>query len=221
MTNQVYQFGGWGTVAILPQLIQSGRSPQTTDILSPEGNYYQIGQQWFNTNTEAYYVYNGSGIWVLADSGAGALTQVTGNTGTAVPSAGNLNIVGAGSVSIAATGSTLTISVSGEVDKWTVVTTNTPMVAGNAYFSNGGSQLTFTLPVTSAVGDDFRISAIQSTFTIVENSGQQIRIGAKLSTATSGTVTSTALGDSLHLVCAVANTLFVAVDGPQGNFTVV
>jgi hypothetical protein len=68
-----------------------------------------LGQSYFDKSTNPFteYVYNGSG-WERG--GASAFNEVTANSGTAVPSAGNLNLLGSGTVTTTASGSTVTIS---------------------------------------------------------------------------------------------------------------
>lgn len=94
---------------------------------------------------------------------------------------------------------------------WQAVTTNTTLVKANGYFSNN-TNVIFTLPATAAVGDTFRISNIGTGFTVAQNASQSIRLGNVVSTTgTGGSVVSTTLGDSIEIVCSVANTEFQIV----------
>lgn len=105
---------------------------------------------------------------------------------------------------------------------WSVVTVSTALVKSNGYFANSTSVLTFTLPTTAAVGDTFSISSMNTgLFTIAQNAGQSIRIGAVISTAgTGGSVVNTSIGDGLTIICNVVNTGFQVVPGYLGNFNV-
>jgi hypothetical protein len=59
----------------------------------------------------------------------GGVATLTGNTGGAIsPTAGNINILGAGIISVAGAGSTLTISASGDLDYAVTLTSTTPYV---------------------------------------------------------------------------------------------
>lgn len=59
----------------------------------------------------------------------GGIATLTGNTGGAIsPTAGNINILGSGIISVAGAGSTLTISASGDLDYAVTLTSTTPYV---------------------------------------------------------------------------------------------
>ncbi len=107
---------------------------------------------------------------------------------------------------------------------WIDVTTNTQTLATKTgYVSNDGATLvTFTLPVSAAVGDIFAIQGSGTgLFTIAQNSGQTIHFNAVNSTTgATGTVSSTSRYDSITLLCNVADTDFV-VNQSVGNFNVV
>jgi hypothetical protein len=105
---------------------------------------------------------------------------------------------------------------------WNVITTNTAIAKDNGYFTNSGSQVTVTLPSTAAVGDTFSVSNIASGgFLVAQNAGQLIQFGdVTTTTGTGGSLASTHLGDTVTLVCAVANTKFVGISS-MGNLIVV
>jgi hypothetical protein len=121
---------------------------------------------------------------------------------------------GAGSITLAGTASSI---------GWNVVTTNQAMVPESGYVANSGSPLTFTLPTTAAVGTALAaINFNTGGFSIAQNASQNIRVGSSVSTTgTGGSVSSSAQGDSIYLVCVVANTSWVTVGGVQGNLTIV
>ncbi len=105
---------------------------------------------------------------------------------------------------------------------WSVHTSSTALVANDGFFANSASLLTFTLPTTAAVGATFAASEMSTgTFKIAQNASQQITFGASKSTAgTGGSLTSTALGDTVTLVCTVANTDFQVISS-IGSLTLV
>ena len=105
---------------------------------------------------------------------------------------------------------------------WTVVTSNTNLVKGNGYFANSASLITFTLPTTAAVGDTFDVAGMNTgLYTIAQNAGQTVAFGNLTTTAgTGGSIASSARGDSLKIVCNVANAGFQVVSGSVGNFNV-
>jgi len=159
-----------------------------------------------------------SGTYLVLD----VLQTVTGNAGGAVaPAAGNLTLVGAGDITVTGTPltNTLTITYTGMGGSWIPKTTNFTMSNGTGYICSTAPVIG-TLPAIAAVGDVYSVIGIDANpFQIAVNAGQSIIISDYTTTVTTGTITSTALGDSLEILCVVANTKFFIVS-QQGNFTV-
>ena len=107
---------------------------------------------------------------------------------------------------------------------WTVVTGATQTIAvNNGYISNRAGLITYSLPATSAVGDVFEITNINTAlgWTITQAAGQSIRLGnASTTVGVGGSLSSLALGDSIRCVCVVANTTWVTLS-VVGNVTIV
>jgi hypothetical protein len=83
--------------------------------------------------------------------GGGGATTFNGNTGTALPAAGVINIVGTGPISTAATGNTITISQLGLAPAYTNVTTTPYVVTGTDYYlSVNSSALAITIQLPNA-----------------------------------------------------------------------
>lgn len=156
-----------------------------------------------------------------AMSFVGPLTNgqlLIGSTG-ANPSAANItagsNISitnGAGSITIAATGSA---SFS-----WTDVTgTTQTMVADNGYVPDNAGLVTLTLPVTAAFGTRLAIVGNGAGgWRIAQNASQNIKVGSvSTTTGTGGSVSSTNRYDSIELLCTVANTTWVTLSAPQSS----
>lgn len=88
------------------------RAPTSSDVI------YPIGKRWIYAGNADYTLVELStsgGIttatWVLLGTDTGALNTLTGNTGGALsPSAGNINIIGSGVITVTGSGSTLTVS---------------------------------------------------------------------------------------------------------------
>lgn len=141
---------------------------------------------------------------------AGVLT-LTGNSGGAVgPSAGNINVVGTGSVAV--TGNpgtnTLTISVAGEGVVWTDEAAAFNAATNNGYFVTGVT--TGTLPASPSQGDTIEfIADSTSALTIQANTGQVIRFGSAVSAA-AGVAVNNARGDSVSLVYRTSGTAWIA-----------
>ena len=160
--------------------------------------------------------------WVDATA-IGAVTVIDGNSGTATPSSGVVNIVGSGGITTSGSGATLTITGSGSGFTWNNTTgTTQTMAVANGYVSNNASLSTFTLPSSAAIGDRVAVQGSGAGgWTIAQNSGQTIHFnGGSSTTGTGGSVSSSNQYDSIELICNVANTDFVARN-MVGNFTVV
>ncbi len=111
MSTQVYEIGGLGVAKVANLPIFSPRDPvDNIDVVSPNGNPYDIMQAWKNTLTGSVFQFTGNGNWMLSSSNSGPVSTLTGDTGGAIaPIAGNINIVGGDTVSVVGSGNTLTI----------------------------------------------------------------------------------------------------------------
>jgi hypothetical protein len=163
MTIQAYQFAGGEGFQPVPNLpVISPRAPATTDIISANGNPYQIGQYWQNTSTGNVYFYTGGGVWILVSIiSGGSVNTITGDTGGALtPTAGNINILGtANQITVSGAGSTETLSVPatfiapGSIAATTSLTAtlgNITATNGNFVASTAGKGLVF--PVATGSG---------------------------------------------------------------------
>lgn len=107
--NQVYGIGQ-ALISSLPPPQFFENAPTSTQ------TNFEIGQIGFTGTAGAYtfYIYAGAGVWELLDIATGALDTLTGDSGTAVPTAGNIKIAGtANQVATTASGSTVTLSLVG------------------------------------------------------------------------------------------------------------
>lgn len=169
---------------------------------------------------------------ILVSQGASAVTPkvltngqlLIGSTGAdpAIASltagAGMTVTPGAGTITLASTAATT----------WnTVSSTSATLVASNGYISTNVLLTTYTLPATATVGDRFTIlSATGNTagWTIVQNAGQKIRLGTSVTTTgVGGSLSSTALGDTVIFVCvdATGGAEAFQVTDSVGNLTIV
>lgn len=126
-------------------------------------------------------------------------------------------------ISIINAAGSITIASTSEGETWSVITASQTAAIGHGYFCNKAGTLALTLPAASAVGDTVEVANINTTTgtQIAQAAGQQIFIGNTSTTlGATGTLTSTALGDTLRLVCRVANTTYQCVS-MIGNWTVV
>ena len=150
-------------------------------------------------------------------------TSFVTNFGTATPSLHVLQVLGSGGIVTTGSGNVITISVNASGFTWNLVTSVFPVnpiqiVGDNAYSCQGVALVTFILPLVPVFGDTFIIASTTSRFQITANGGQQMRIGAVISTAGSGTCTSNTAGDFVEFVYVGSN-IFQCFS-PQGTLTI-
>lgn len=151
-----------------------------------------------------------------------------GNSGGAVPpnpATGIINIIGAGGTTVVGNAgtNTLTITVAAEGLSWNTITSSQTLAVNNGYICiSPGGALSLALPAVSSLGDSIRVALNGATsFTITQSAGQSVRLGFKATTAgVGGSITSTAQGDTLELVCQTANLTWLSLSN-NGNPTIV
>lgn len=179
-----------------------------------ESNKTRIGVQGTQTGT-----------FIAGINGA---TPVTGNTPQVVlaDNTGNLATISSSTAGFVLTSNgTATPSfqaVSSGALTWNnVTTTSASMVANNGYLANNAGLVTLTLPTTAAQFTLIEVVGFGAGgWTIVQNAGQTIHFGNATTTAGSGSISSTNQYDAIYLICATANTVWVAQNS-IGNLTVV
>jgi hypothetical protein len=149
-------------------------------------------------------------------------TSFVTDSGTAIPIANVIEILGGAGVTTTGVGNVVTINVSGTGFIWNLVTSVSPpnpiqLISENGYSCQGVSLVTFTLPLAPSFGDTFIVASTTSRFEIFANAGQQMRIGSAISTAGSGTATSNAAGDMVEMVYMGSN-IFQSM-APQGTIS--
>lgn len=146
------------------------------------------------------------------------LTGSNGGNPTISTSAGNLNLTSTGgtvNVTGAFTVNGSPVSGGGGLTPSEVTGTTQAMTVNTSYVANNASQIIFTLPATSAVGDRLEIVGKGAGgYRIAQGSGQQMKLA-------DGTVTTSGTGDGLgatyplgaiELVCTIANTTWAVVN---------
>lgn len=155
-----------------------------------------------------------------------AVQTLTGDAGGAVSPDVSNDIAILGGTGITVVGdpllNTLTLNATALGITWQNIGASGTLAINNGYICNAGGALSFALPATSSLGDIIEIVLDGATsFTITQGAGQQIRIAAIQTTAgVVGSVTSTAQGDSLKLLCTVPDLRWVSLSG-NGNPTIV
>lgn len=126
-----------------------------------------------------------------------------------------------GGLSITTGAGSLTINSTSGGLNWTIITADQTAAINTSYICNKGTVLTLTMPSTAAVGSVIAVMNINiaaGTKVLSANPGQ-LNFGNSSATANTGSFTSIALGDSLTMVCTVANTTW-QVYAAQGNWTI-
>lgn len=153
---------------------------------------------------------------VNVGSVAKVVTEASNQLGTATITAGTgITITpGANLITINATGGGLT---------WTVITgASQAMTSNNGYIANRAGTVAFTLPTSSAVGDIIEVTGINTAtgWSIAWTTNQQVFFGNATTTVTTGSLASTAIRDSVRMVCVVANLTWNVLSS-VGNITCV
>ena len=164
-----------------------------------------------------------AGILNAASSNPGIPTDFVTDSGTAIPVANTLDILGGSGITTSAVGNTITITAIGSEFSWVVVTSSSPLNpiqidTQTGYICDGSSLVTFLLPLAPVIGDSFIIMSNTSRFKVTENGAQQICIGTAASTAGSGNCQSNSVGDYVEMVYMGGN-VFRSF-APQGTITV-
>ena len=151
-------------------------------------------------------------------------TQFNADVGFAVPLANIINIKGApgSGITTTASGDTIFIDLT-SVAVWHTIIASQALVVNEGYICIApGGALSLSLPVVSAVGDIIEVTLDGSTsFTITQGAGQQIRLGNLATTAgVGGSLASSQQGDSIRMVCSVANLKWNILSS-MGNPTIV
>jgi hypothetical protein len=99
------------------------------------------------------------------------------------------------------------------------------MATNNTYISANAGLSTFTLPLVSNVGDILTLVGEGAGFwTIHQNALQSIKFNAATTTTgTGGSITSTQAGNTINLVCTIANLTWTVAfaSGAQAAYTIV
>lgn len=177
------------------------------------------------TTNHAVQVGNASGTLTSLAVGA-TNTVLLGNTGAdpsfgAVPNAAlansSITVTAGTGVSVSGSpvslGGTVTVGVVGGGVTWSVITADQTAAVNNGYICNKASTLNLALPATSAVGDVIKVLNINTATGIkfTQAAGQQIFVNATSTTSgATGTLTSSAVGNAITLVCRTANTIWWA-----------
>jgi hypothetical protein len=212
--NYLFQYSTAGALSVNSlQLVNSLTS--TPVLLTAVGSDANISISILPVGTGALYLDNLK--WPTSDGAANTLmyTDGTGDLGFSTLIAGS-------NISIANTGSSITIAATGAAGfGWSVVTgTSQTMISNNGYIANNARLVTFDLPATSTVGDEIDVIGKGAGGWLIQcGAGQTIVLGSS-TTSSGGSLASTNAHDGLYIVCTVANTEWHVGSAPQGNITI-
>lgn len=207
-----------------PVPVISKRAPTTAD------TGYALGQIWDDkVGGNAYILVSvsaGSANWQISAGGSN-LTSLTGDTGTAVPSAGNIKIAGTtNQITTAASGSTVTLSIPavfvapGSIASTTTMASGTTLTAGTSLSvttsATVGTSITATLGNITATNGNLVMSTAGNK--IIVPTGSNASAGT--SGVMSGTPGSVTVGTS---ACSATALIFYArktASGTLGNVSI-
>ena len=191
-TNAETIAGAVSTHAVTPTSLAAKLGTQTANAIAYGGGAANA-IDWTSAGT------NGQ-VLLAATAGAPAFATLTstGGTVTFTPGANTLNLEAAVSSPFL----------------WTVETVNQTMVVNHGYIANKAGLLTLTLPAVSAVGTIIEVTGMNTAlgWKIAQNAGNTIYAGTITTTpGVGGYLASSAIRDSVKLVCITANAGWRAV----------
>lgn len=182
--------GTASTQALVPFI--TNRAPASTDA---DVGKYPVGKVWVDSTNNAQYTltsYSSSGgnlsaTWVIGGGGSGAVGTLTGDTGTAVPSAGNIKIAGtANQITTAASGATVTLSLPSAITAPGSLTTTTSLAATTTV--TGGTGVTATTGNVTATNGNLSLGTAGNKIVIATGSNASVGTSGVMS-GTPGAVT--------------------------------
>lgn len=205
-------------VSVFPDPITKNAAPTASD------KNYPNGFVWIykNGDTRTSYMYggldsNGDAVWILAGPGASDVDTISGDTGTATPSSGNINIVGGTNITTTGaspTGDDVSVSLDDAIALATSVTS--PL-----YTTGAGTDLLLTgasgQNVVMKLGDD----AGATKFSITDSADSEVFAVNSSGTFTSGvTVNVTAVNDAASPYTVLGSDYVIAADTSGGAVTI-
>lgn len=154
MTSRITGYGvGQAKIGLCPVPVSTVNSPTGTTA-------YDFGQLIYDSAATTWYIYSGKGVYTPVAGGSSVLSTLTGDTGTATPSSGNIQIAGTSSeITTAGSGATITLSIPsafvapGSVTATTSITAtagNITATAGNIVVTAAADGLVFTNAATTS-----------------------------------------------------------------------
>lgn len=151
-------------------------------------------------------------------------TSFITDSGTAIPLANIIEILGGAGVATSGFGNVVTITVSSSGFSWVVVTSAMnpiTLVKETGYICKGAGIVQFVLPAAASVGDTFFIKGYGNLWTLAQNALQTVSLGAVTTTSgIGGSIAASQIKDAIELLCVTANLEFETLDS-VGNLLIV
>lgn len=191
----------------------------TTKAVTPDDLKAKLG-----TQTVHGVLVGGGATAAVTALAVGTSGQVLLGSSAADPVFATLTSSG-GTIAFTTGAGTLNIDTVASGDAWAVITADQTAVVNNGYICNKGTVLTLTLPATAVVGNLIEVTGINTAlgWKIAQNANQIIHFGtSNTTTGVGGSLASTAIRDSIKIVCVVAGASTEwNVISSIGNITVV
>jgi hypothetical protein len=156
--RQVYSVGGQGQSTITDPCIIASRNPATTDLVSPNGYPYAVGQQWQNSSTQNVYEFLGASAgaanWRLITATTGDIVTLSDTASTSVTpdTNGNVKIEGTtNQVNSTAGTNKLTLSIPATFSAPGTVTAATGLIATAGGVQVSATSVAGTTPIVNNV----------------------------------------------------------------------
>lgn len=130
-------------------------------------------------------------------------------------------VTGTGGITFTTGAHSLAINNTAGGLNWTIITADQTAAINTSYICNKAGLLTLTMPSTAAVGSVIGVMNMNTAAgaKVLSANPGQLNMGNSSATANTGSFASIALGDSLLMVCVVANTTWYCYS-VTGNWTV-
>ncbi len=207
---QVYGIGQ-ALIPVLPPPLHFENAPNSNQ------TNYEIGQVVYTgvPGAYAFYVYAGAGVWDLLIGASGALDSLTTSDSTVVvPTAGNINLLGVGSITTVGSGSSATVELTGLTNHAVLVGAGTTTITKLAVGATGQTLMGATAADPAWTGSPSFSGSVTAATTITATSGAI--------TATNGNFVGTAVGTGILLNSSQASGAAsgpVVVNGRSGRAT--
>lgn len=209
---------GLGRSQPLPPIVET-RAPTSNDV-NPE---WRIGQLWVNKSTNIVYVLTsvaGTATWTAFASASGNVDTLSGDSGTATPSSGDIVIAGGTNLTSAASGSTVTVNMDAAITLATSVTSpvyTSAAATDMSVLAPTGQDINVTLGDASAANKMSWLDTGAAEVASLDSNGGMTALSFATSAATAGITIS---GDDIDADGSDSNISITVSPKGTGDFIV-